>query len=154
MSKPKSTAEDTARKATDGAQPTLQSGTEALKDNLDKALKNYDQMVAFGKQGATALSQSAGATAKGAESLHDEFYAYSKRSIESSLSAANALFGAKSLAEVVEVQTGFAKSAFEAYADELTKLSEIYLATARESYAPLKGRVQAWMDVVQQARTN
>ncbi len=35
---------------------------------------------------------------------------------------------------------------------ELTKFNELFTATAKDSFAPLQGRAQAWVDVVQTAR--
>ena len=96
--------------------------------------------------------KAANVAGKGAETLHNEIYAYSKQSIEDSIAAAKALMASKSAHEAFELQTGFAKSAFEAYVSQLTKLSELMTATSKESLAPIQGRVQAWVDVVQSAR--
>ena len=141
----------TEETVTEDVEAAVSNGTQPLKKGIDKALRNYDQLVGFGKQTAAAMGQSVTAAGKGAESLHDEFYAYSRRSIDNTVAAATALFRTKSLAEAFELQSNFAKSAFEAYADEITKLSEIALSTARESFEPLKGRAEAWMEVVQNA---
>ena len=141
----------TEETVTEDVETAVNDGTQSLKTGLDKALRNYDRLVGVGKQTAAAMGQSATAAGKGAESLHDEFYAYSKRSIDNSVAAATALFRTKSQAEAFELQGNFAKSAFEAYADEIAKLSEIALSTARGSFEPLKARAEAWMEVVQNA---
>ena len=60
--------------------------------------------------------------------------------------------GSKSVHEAFEFQTDFAKSAFEAYISELSKIGELATATTKETYAPFKGRVQAWLDTVQSVR--
>ena len=96
--------------------------------------------------------KSANVAGKGAETLHNEFYSYSKQSIEDSIAAAKALLGTKSPNELFELQSDFAKTAFEAYVGEMTKLSEIFVSTAKEAFEPLQGRVQAWVDVVQNSR--
>jgi hypothetical protein len=51
--------------------------------------------------------------------------------------------------EAIEVQTGFAKTAFEGYVAELTRFNQLVTATAKDSFAPLQNRVQAWAEVVQ-----
>jgi len=152
MSASESRAEDAVRQATDEIAAALGAGVQVLKENIEKALAGYEELTGFGKQTAAALGHAADAAARGAESLHDEFYAYSKRSIACSFDAANALFRATSLPEALEVQSGFAKSAFAACADEMTKLSQVWLAAARETGEPLNARVRAWMDMVQQTR--
>jgi len=35
---------------------------------------------------------------------------------------------------------------------QVTKLSELFVATTKEALEPLQGRVQAWVEVVQTAR--
>jgi len=153
MSTPESTVEDAAGKAAGAFRTAFQDGAKVLKDGVDKTLKNYDRLVAFGKENAVAAGQAANASAKGAESLHDELYSYSRRTMESALSAVTGLVDAKSVADALELQRSFARSSFEAWSDEMTKLSEIYLAAARESFEPFGGRFQAWLDIVQQTRT-
>ena len=58
----------------------------------------------------------------------------------------------KSVHEAFELQTSFAKTAFESYVAQMTKLSELMVATSKETFQPIQGRVQAWVDVVQSAR--
>ena len=57
--------------------------------------------------------KSATVAGKGAETLNNEIYAYSKQSIEDSIAAGKAVLGSKSVHEAFEIQTDFAKSAFE-----------------------------------------
>ena len=96
--------------------------------------------------------KSANVAGKGAETLHNEIYSYSKQSIEESIAAAKTLLGAKSVHEAFELQSDFAKTAFNAYVGEMTKLSELFVGTAKEAFEPLQGRVQAWVEVMQTAR--
>ena len=42
-------------------------------------------------------------------------------------------------------QTDYAKSAFGSYVSELTKFSELFTSTTKDTFAPLKGRVEAWV---------
>jgi phasin family protein len=138
--------------AAEGMETALKNGTEALKTGFDKAVKNYDQLLGYGKDTVEAYVKSANAAGKGAETFHNEIYAFSKQSIEESISAAKALLGTKSVHEAFELQSDFAKSAFDAYVNELTKLSELFVSTTREAFEPLQGRVAAWVEVVQSAR--
>jgi phasin family protein len=139
-------------KATASAESALESGAAALKTGLEKALKSYDAVLGYGKETAEAVMQSATVAGKGVESINSEIYSYSKQSIEDTVAATKAVMGSKSVHEAFEFQTDFAKSAFEAYVAELSKLSELTAAAAKDSFAPFKGRVQAWLDVVQASR--
>ena len=139
-------------KATATAESALENGAAALKTGLEKALKGYDAFVGYGKETADAVTKSATVAGKGIESINSEIYSYSKQSIEDAVSASKAVMGSKSVHEAFEFQTDFAKSAFESYVAELSKISELATAYSKDVYAPFKGRVQAWLDVVQTAR--
>jgi phasin family protein len=130
----------------------FKTGTEALKANFDKVVRSYDQLLGFSKDTMEAYVRAANIAGKGVESLHNEIYGYSKSAIEDSIANAKALMASKSAHEAFELQTGFAKSAFEAYVSEMTKLGELVAASSKETFEPIQGRVQAWVDVVQSAR--
>ncbi len=152
MAKSAKAAGDKVTDAAENIETAMKNGTEALKAGFEKAVKNYDQMVGYGKDTVEAYVKSANAAGKGAETLHNELYTYSKQSVEESIAAAKALLGAKSVHEAFELQSGFAKTAFEAYVSEVTKLSELFVSTTKDAFEPLQGRVQAWVEVVQTAR--
>ena len=148
MSKAKTAGE----KATATAENALENGAAALKTGLEKALKGYDVVVGYNKDTAEAVMKSATTAGKSIESINSEIYSYSKQSIEDGVAATKAVLGSKSVHEAFEFQTDYAKSAFEAYVAELSKISELATAATKETYAPFKGRVQAWLDTVQSAR--
>ena len=148
MSKGKSAAD----KAAATAEYAMANGAEAFKAGFEKAIKNYDLVLGYGKDTAEAVMKSATVAGKGVESLNNELYAYSKQSLEDSITATKAIMGSKSLHEAFEYQSDFAKSAFESYISEMTKFGELFTATTKDSFAPLQGRVEAWLDVVQTTR--
>ena len=145
-------AKTAADKATATAETAMANGAEALKAGFDKAIKNYDLVLGYGKETAEAVAKSATVAGKGVETLNNEIYAYSKQSLEDSITATKAVMGSKSLHEAFEYQSDYAKSAFEAYIGEMSKFGALFTATSKESFAPLKGRVEAWLDVVQTAK--
>jgi len=148
MSKAKTAGE----KATYSAESALESGAAALKTGLEKTLKGYDAFVSYGKDTAEAVTKSATTAGKSIETINSEIYSYSKQSIEDAVAATKAVLSSKSVHEAFEFQTDYAKSAFESYIGELTKISELATNATKESFAPLKGRMQAWLDTVQSAR--
>jgi phasin family protein len=137
---------------TESLDMAMRNGSEAFKSGFEKAVKGYDQFWDYGRDTVEAYVKAANVAGKGVETLHSEIYAYSKQSVEDSISAAKAIFGSKSVHEAFEVQTDFVKSAFESYVSEVTKLSEILFATTKEAWNPLQGRVQAWAEVVDNTR--
>src|SRR3984957_16316144 len=131
------------------AETALENGAAALKTGLEKALKGYDAVLGYNKDTAEAVMKSATVAGKSVESINSEIYSFSKQSIEESVAATKAVMGSKSVHEAFEFQTDFAKSAFESYIAELSKISELTTAATKDAFAPFKGRVQAWLDVVQ-----
>ena len=130
----------------------IKSGADALKAGFEKAVQNYDAALGFGKENVEAVLKSATVAGKGAETIHNEFYAYSKQSIEDGIAASKAILGSKSVHEAFELQSDFAKAAFESYVGQLTKFGELFTATTKDSFAPIQTRVQAWVDAVQTSR--
>jgi hypothetical protein len=66
---------------------------------------------------------------------------YSKRSFEHGAKAAEKLIGAKSLDKVIEVQSEYARTAYESYVSEISKLGELYGDLAREAFKPYQSFV-------------
>lgn len=130
----------------------VKNGAEAFKTNFDKAVKGYDKFLGLGKENLEAVVAAATVAGKGAETLHNELYAYSKQSIEDSVAATKAVLASKSAHEAFEVQTDFAKAAFDQYVSQVAKMNEIFAATAKDAFGPLQTRYQAWVEAVQEAR--
>ena len=66
---------------------------------------------------------------------------YTKRSFEDGTKTMENLLGAKSLDKAFEVQTEYAKAAYESYVSEVTKLGELYSDLAREAFKPYQSFV-------------
>jgi phasin family protein len=147
MAKSKTT--EKAFDAAEGMETVAKNGAEALKTGFEKAVKGYDQFLGFGKETVEAYTKAANVAAKGAETLNSEIFAYSKQSMEDTIAATKAIMSTKSVHEAIELQTDFVKTQFDGYVAQMTKLSEMYVAVAKDSFAPIQGRVQAWVDTVQ-----
>lgn len=145
------TAEKTFE-AAETMESTMKNGAETAKMGFEKTMKGYDHFLGYGKQTVEAYTKAANVAAKGAETLNNEIFAYSKQSMEDTLAATKALMSSKSVHEAFELQSDFAKTAFDGYVAQMTKLSEIFASTTKESFAPIQSRVQAWVDTVQNAR--
>ena len=63
------------------------------------------------------------------------------KSFEDGSKALEKLFGAKTLEKAIEIQTDYAKQTYEAFVAEATKLGELYLDFAKESYKPLESYI-------------
>ena len=128
------------------------AGNQAFKDQIEKSLSALGEVNAHSKKNLEAVVASVTAATKGAEALGAQAMAYSKKAMEDHVAAAKSLTSAKSVQEVVELQTSFAKSALEAYMAEMTRMSETVSASVKDSMKPLNERVTALVERVQAAR--
>ncbi|MBA3810438.1 MAG: TIGR01841 family phasin [Caulobacteraceae bacterium] len=128
------------------------AGNKAFKDSVEKSMGALAEINAHSKKNLEAMVASVTAATKGAETLGARAIAYSKKSVEDHVAAAKTLAGAKSVQEVVELQTAFAKSAFETYVAEMNRMTETVAASVKESMSPINERVTAMVERVQAAR--
>ena len=127
------------------------AGNQAFKDSIEKSLGALGEVNANSKKNLEAVVASATAATKGAEALGAQAMAYSKKAMEDHVAAAKSLTGAKSVQEVVELQTAYAKTALETYIAEMTKASETVSASVKECFQPLNERVTAFVEKIQAA---
>ena len=62
---------------------------------------------------------------------------YTKKSFEDGTRAFEQLAGAKSIEQAWEIQSQYAKKAFEAYVAQASKIGEMYVDLARSAYQPV-----------------
>src|ERR1044072_8565368 len=77
--------------------------------------------------------------AGGFQSIVTAYGDYTKKSFEDTRSFVERLSGAKSLDKAIEIQTDFAKSAFETFVAGSQKISGLYRDLAKESFKPFAG---------------
>ena len=85
------------------------------KDNMDSTMKAWNQ------------------ASKGLQALAAETAEYSKRSFEEGCATFEKLQGAKSLETVIEIQTAHAKTAYDGFVVQASKIGEIYMNLAKET---------------------
>ena len=85
-------------------------------------------------------SPAATALTKGFQEIATEVADYSRKSFEESTAVVEKAFAAKSFDKAIEVQTDFAKGAYEAYVGQIAKIGEMYMNTAKEAYKPFEGQ--------------
>lgn len=97
-----------------------------------------EDFQAYSKDQLEAAQQSFGTITKGFQAIAASFTDFSKKSFEEGGAYFEKLAGVKSLDKAIEVQTEFAKSSYENFVAEATKLSELYAGLAKEAYKPVE----------------
>jgi phasin family protein len=149
-------AAETLKPDVDAAKATAEQFTTAanvaFKDGVEKTLAAVAEANTHSKKNLEAVVAAVSAAARGAETLGAEAVAYSKAAFETQVNNAKALAAAKTPQELFELQTAFAKGAFEAYVSEVGKISELWTASFKESVAPINARVSDVVGKFQAAR--
>ena len=142
--------------AAEAAKSTVEQFTAAtnvaFKDGVEKSLAAMNELNAHSKKNLEAMVASATASAKGAEALGAQAMAFSKTVFDAQVSAAKTLAGAKSVQEVVELQTSYAKSALETYMSEFGKMTDVVSASVKDAMKPLNERVTETVERLQAVR--
>ena len=90
------------------------------------------------KDGFDASVRSFGEVSKGFQAIAATVVDYSKKAFEDSTRAFEQLAGAKSFEQAWEIQSQYAKKAFDAYVAQASKVGEMYVDLARTAYRPVE----------------
>jgi hypothetical protein len=95
----------------------------------------------YGKQHIESVVASATTVQTGLQAIASAYGEYTKKSFEDTRSFVEKLSGVKSLDKAFEVQTDYAKSAYESFVTESQKIAGMYSDLAKQSFRPLEGLV-------------
>ncbi len=133
----------TAHSAKAAADQAAEFGYDAFKTTVDRSIAAFDGLAVNSKANLEAVSDAASVAAEYAQSVGAQAAAYGKKAMEDHLAVAKKLAGAKSVQEAFDIQTGYAKSALEAYMVELTRFSDSFTQTVQRASKPLNDRFAA-----------
>src|SRR5437016_14682941 len=95
----------------------------------------------YGKEHMETVVASATTVQNGLQAIASAYGDYTKKSFEDTKSFVEKLSGVKSLDKAIEVQTEFAKSAYETFVAESQKIASLYTDLVKQAYKPLEGVV-------------
>ena len=95
----------------------------------------------YGKEHLETVVASATTLQNGIQTIATAYGDYTKKSFEDTKSFVEKLSGVKSLDKVIEVQTEYAKSAYETFVAESQKIGQLYADLAKQTYKPFEGLV-------------
>jgi hypothetical protein len=79
---------------------------------------------------------------KNMQTFASELTNYQKRAFEDSTQTFEKLLGVKSVDQAMEIQTAFAKRAYDEYMQQVTKIGGMFTEQAKEAYKPLERAMQ------------
>lgn len=101
-------------------------------------MMNFDNTSKMGKEAMDSMLTSFSAMTKGFQQIAAEATEFSKKSYEDGAAAMEKLVAAKSLDKAIEIQTDYAKTAYEGMVAQTSKMSELYADLAKEAYKPFE----------------
>ena len=119
----------------------MSSGLPMRAGKGNTMVKNFEEMQTVGKENVEVAMKSFGAMSKTGQAIAAELADYSKKSFETGTAALEKLFGVKSFDKAIEVQTEYAKIAYEGFVSKANKIGELYVDLAKETYKPLEAIV-------------
>jgi phasin family protein len=95
----------------------------------------------YGKEHIETVVASATTLQNGIQTIATAYGDYTKKSFEDTRSYVEKLSGVKSLDKAIELQTEFAKSAYETFVAESQKIAGLYTDLAKQTFKPFEGIV-------------
>lgn len=141
-------AVDAAVKAgTDAASKGYEQYVAMTQEQVEKAstyaFTGYDEAADFSKDTLEAVMTSSNVVAKGVEDLGRAVTNFTQTSIEDNLTMATKVFSAKSLQEVVQLQSDWVKASLGGFFNESARLQELSLKVTNDALGPIGARATA-----------
>lgn len=102
-------------------------------------MSNVEDIKQYGKEQMESATAAAGGVQKSLQAIATAYGDYSKKSLEDGNAFIEKLSGVKTLDKVLELQTEYAKSSYEAFVAESQKIGALYADMAKQSFKPFEG---------------
>lgn len=99
---------------------------------------NMDALQTMSKQQIEAVTAFTSTLTKGLQELATESADFSKHSMAAGAETVQKLFGAKSIETAIQIQSDYAKSAFEGFVARSTRMNEMVGKIASDAFKPLR----------------
>jgi phasin family protein len=119
---------------------------DSIAHATERQFKAADDIAALGKSNVDALIQAGTSFYRGWEELTRSVVGLTQSQVETSMSAAKALLGAKTLTDFTDLQNAYTKTAFDNAVSEASRLSELAIRIANETVEPLSARLTATIE--------
>ena len=101
-------------------------------------IKNIEDVQKMSKDSMDATMKSLGTLSKATQAIATEVADYSKKSFEDGSKVMEKLLGVKSFEKAIEIQTDYAKSAYEGFVAQASKVGALYADLAKQAYKPFE----------------
>jgi len=101
----------------------------------------FDDAGKYGTDFLDSGFESIAAVTRNAQAISGEASNYARQVFETGTAAAEKLLSAKSIDKVIEIQTAYAREAYEGLVAESSRMSQLYADMARDACRPFESLV-------------
>jgi len=112
---------------------------------------DLEKISEYYKANYDAMMESQAVLTKGFEEFSKQVVALTQASLESAAAVTKAAISAKSVTDLVTLQTDYSKASFEKLLTDSSKLGEFGVKLANEAIAPVSARVNETVSLVRKA---
>jgi hypothetical protein len=99
---------------------------------------NFEDFQKFSKQQIETVTAVTSKVTKGLQEIAVESTDYSKKAFAESTAVMEKLMGAKSVETAIQIQTDFAKTAYESFVAQVSKINQLFVKLATEAFKPVE----------------
>jgi hypothetical protein len=104
---------------------------------MTAATPTLEDFQKFSKDQLEALTAASTTLSKGLQDIAAESSDYSKKAFAAGTAMYEKLLGARSVETAIQIQTEFAKQAYESFVAQATKVSDLYARVASDAMKPV-----------------
>ncbi|MGE4281186.1 MAG: phasin family protein [Magnetospirillum sp.] len=120
----------------------------SLDEISGKALKSYEDASAVAKDALDAVVASSEVLSQGLQYLGDTVYGLTQQSIDDGIEAGKQIMAAKTLRELVDLQSSLAKTQLDRLLAEGPRLGDLSVKLVEDTVAPLSASLNAVFDKI------
>jgi phasin family protein len=98
----------------------------------------FEDFQKFSKQQMETVNSLASTVTKGFQEIAAESTDYSKKAFAANSEVVEKLLGAKSVETAIQIQTEYAKSAYEGFVAQTSRINELFVKLATEAFKPVE----------------
>lgn len=138
-------SKETVEKVVKASTESYEQAYNMTKEQMEKASKSliqgYDEMTDMTQKNVEAFVKAGNIWAKGFENIGKAYFNLAQVSAEAGVEVAQAMFAAKTLKDVVDVQTGYTKASIDTVVSESKKINDMTVKVANEALEPIQHQV-------------
>jgi phasin family protein len=138
------TINDTVKKQTETAMAQSKAAVEQFqtktREAMEKSTKAAEEIGSFTRENVEAFVESGKIAAKGFETLTQSAIELAKKNGEAATTAFKSFSSAKSANELLQLQSDFARSQFDKFVADSSKMTEAFVKLSTDMFEPISSR--------------